>query len=33
VEGANGATAIAYKVYTMDFANPYDTANKYSVTI
>ena len=33
VEGANGATAIDYKVYTMDFANPYDTANKYTVTI
>lgn len=33
VEGANGATAIDYKVYTMDFANPYDTTNKYTVTI
>lgn len=33
VEGANGATGIDYKVYTMDFANPYDTANKYTVTI
>lgn len=33
VEGANGATAIDYKVYTMDFANPYDTANKFTVTI
>ena len=33
VEGANGATAIDYKVYIMDFANPYDTANKFSVTI
>lgn len=33
VEGANGATAIEYKVYYMDYANPYDTANKYSVTI
>lgn len=33
VEGANGASGIDYKVYTMDFANPYDTANKYTVTI
>lgn len=33
VEGANGADGIDYKVYTMDFANPYDTANKYTVTI
>lgn len=33
VEGANGANGIDYKVYTMDFANPYDTANKYTVTI
>lgn len=33
VEGANGASAIDYKVYVMDYANPYDTANKYSVTI
>ena len=33
VEGANGATAIDYKVYTMDFANANDTANTYKVTI
>lgn len=33
VEGANGATAIDYKVYTMDFANANDTANTYAVTI
>ena len=33
VEGAGGYTAIDYKVYTMDFANPYDTANTFKVTI
>lgn len=33
VEGANGYTAIEYRVYTMDFANPNDTANTYIVTI
>ena len=33
VEGANGYNAIAYRVYTMDFANANDTANTYSVTI
>lgn len=33
VEGANGATAIDYKVYTMDFANANDTANTFAVTI
>lgn len=33
IEGANGHTAISYKVYTMDFANPYDTANTFTVTI
>lgn len=33
VEGANGATAIDYKVYYIDYANANDTANKYSVTI
>ena len=33
VEGANGHTAIAYKVYTMDYANANDTANTYKVTI
>ena len=33
VEGANSHKAISYKVYTLDFASAYDTANKYSVTI
>ena len=33
VEGANSHTAIAYKVYTMDYANANDTANTYKVTI
>ena len=33
VEGANGYSAIEYKVYTMDYANPNDTANTYKVTI
>lgn len=33
VEGANGYTGIDYKVYTIDFANANDTANKYAVTI
>lgn len=33
VYGANNYTAIDYKVYTLDFANPNDTANKYTVTI
>lgn len=33
VEGANGHTAIEYKVYTMDYANANDTANTYKVTI
>ena len=33
VEGANGATAIDYKVYYIDFANAYDAANKFTVTI
>lgn len=33
VEGANGATAIDYKVYTLDYANANDTANTYKVTI
>lgn len=33
VEGANGYDAIEYKVYTMDYANPNDTANTYKVTI
>lgn len=33
VEGANGATAIDYKVYTTDFAEPVAKANSYTVTI
>ena len=33
VEGANGFDAIAYKVYTMDYAKANDTANTYKVTI
>lgn len=33
VEGAGGHTAVDYKVYTIDFANANDAANKYSVTI
>ena len=33
VEGAHGYTAIAYNVYYMDYANPNDTANTYTVTI
>lgn len=33
VEGANGYTAISYKVYTLDFANANDTANKFTVQI
>lgn len=33
VEGANGYTAIDYKIYTMDFASANDTANKFTVTI
>jgi hypothetical protein len=33
VTGVNKHTAISYKVFTMDFANPYDTANEFSVTI
>ena len=33
VEGANSHKAIDYKVYTMDFANANDTANKFTVTI
>ena len=31
VEGANGATAIDYKVYTLDFASANDTANTLSL--
>lgn len=33
VEGANGATAIDYKVYTTDFAEPVAKANSYTITI
>lgn len=33
VEGANGYTAIEYKVYMTDFANQVEKANTYNVTI
>lgn len=33
VEGANGFTAIDYKVYTLDFAEANDTANTFTVSI
>lgn len=33
VEGANGYTAIEYKVYYMDYASANDTANTYKVTV
>lgn len=33
VVGLNGYTAIDYKVYTLSFANPNRTANKFTVTI
>lgn len=33
VEGANGATAIDYKVYITDFAAPVEKANSYTITI
>lgn len=33
VEGANGYTAASYKCYTLEYANPNDTANTYKVTI
>ena len=33
VEGANGYTAIPYKVYVLDYANAVETANTYIVTI
>ena len=33
VEGYNNHTAIPYKVYTLDFANPNDTVNIYKVTL
>lgn len=33
VEGLNGYSAISYKVYVMDYAEPNDTANTYTVQI
>ena len=33
VKGANDFDPIDYKVYTMDFANPYNTTNVFTVTI
>ena len=33
VEGANGYTAISYKVYVMDRATPADAANTYRITL
>ena len=33
VEGANGYDAIDYKVYMIDFADPYDRSNTFKVTI
>lgn len=33
VEGANGYTATAYKVYTLEFANANDKANTFSITL
>ena len=33
ISGANNRDAIDYKVYIMDFANPYDTFNTFKVTI
>ena len=33
VYGANSYDAINYKVYKMDFANPYDAVNVFTVTI
>lgn len=33
VAGANGYSPIEYKVYTLDYAKPNDTANTYKVTI
>lgn len=33
VEGADHHSAIDYKVYVMDFANPYDAANVFTATI
>lgn len=33
IPGNNGYDPISYKVYTIDFANPYDTQNTFTVTI
>jgi hypothetical protein len=33
VVGANNYDAIDYKVYTLNYANPYNTSNIYTVTI
>jgi hypothetical protein len=33
VSGANKSNATSYKVYTLDFANAYNTSNKFHVTI
>ena len=33
ITGANGYTAISYKLYRLDYAKPNDAANKYTVTI
>ena len=33
IKGAGDDAGIQYKVYTMDFADPYDTANTFTVTI
>lgn len=33
VEGLNGYATAEYKLYTLDFAEPYDTANIFDVTI
>lgn len=33
VEGANGYTAAAYKVYTLEFANANDTENTFKITL
>lgn len=33
VKGANGYTAKEYKVFTLDFSDPYDTKNTYTVKI
>jgi hypothetical protein len=33
VKGVNDYEAIDYKVYTLNYANPYNTSNIYTVTI